>query len=367
MTGGAVPRLSLTSVRYAVAEDLASLAEIEHEADRLLVGHLGASGWPPATAGEERAARGLLLVAGQPAVGFAHLVELGTDGRHWHLDQISVRPMATRRGVGRMLLRAAMGVVLEQGGGELTLTTYTDVPWNGPWYRREGFVVVDEGGPGYQRLSRLRSLERDLGLDDAGERVAMARPLVDLPVPRPAVSVIPLRTRAGRLEVFVQHRALTMDFAPGAVVFPGGRVDAVDEETARRTGVEVARACAVREVAEEAGAVVDPAALVPWDRWVTPLGYPKRFDVRFFALPVEDGAEFEHLTGEATLSEWVSVAALVESAESGRLTLVPPTRTIVDELAALGTLEAVADLRPEVVAVRHDLTPVRPRPGSSGA
>lgn len=368
MTGhGRLRRLSLTSVRYALAGDLDRLADIEGEADRLLLDHLpggrpAAPGWPRPTAGRDRAGRGVLLVAGQPAVGFAHLLEPeGTDLPHWHLDQIAVHPSMGRRGIGRMLLRAAMGVALDAGATEMTLTTYADVPWNAPWYRREGFAVVAEADHGRERLRRQRELERDLGLDGLGTRVAMARPLDDRPTPRAAVSVIPLRSRPHGLEVFVQHRALTMDFAPGAVVFPGGRVDPQDEEMARRRGTDASVECAVREVAEETGAVLDRDALVPWDRWVTPVGYPKRFDVVFFVHAVRDGVEFEHLTGEATHSEWMSVSALVESAELGRLSLVPPTRTIVDELAGLGTLDAVLGLQPQVVPVRHDLATLRPR------
>ncbi|KAB7744605.1 GNAT family N-acetyltransferase [Nostocoides sp. F2B08] len=367
----AVPRLSLTSVRYTVAEDLDRLADIEADADRLLVDHLladqrGARGWPEPTTGRERAGRGVVLAAGQPAVGFAHVLDPGPrEGTSWHLDQIAVRPSMGRRGIGRMLLRAAMGVALDGGATELTLTTYADVSWNGPWYVREGFAVVDETDPGRESLRHHRDREQALGLDVLGARVAMARPLKDDPTPRSAVSVIPLRSRAGVLEVFVQHRALTMDFAPGAVVFPGGRVDPQDEEVARGRGTDVLTECAVREVAEEAGAAIDPDELIPWDRWITPLGYPTRFDVAFFVLPVRDGAEFEHLTGEATHSEWVSVTDLVKSAEVGRLTLVPPTRTIVDELAALRTLEAVRRFRPPVVPVRHDLTDLRPRANAS--
>ena len=45
---------------------------------------------------------------------------------------------------------------------------------------------------------------------------------------RPAVSVIPLRDGPAGPEVFVQHRQPTMDFAAGAVVFPGGRCDPGD-------------------------------------------------------------------------------------------------------------------------------------------
>src|SRR5699024_9371785 len=43
-----------------------------------------------------------------------------------------------------------------------------------------------------------------------------------------AASVIMLRQAGSHLEVYVQHRATTMDFAAGAVVFPGGRTAADD-------------------------------------------------------------------------------------------------------------------------------------------
>lgn len=359
------PRLSLTSVRYATAEDLPLLAGVESAADRAFSGVLEPTTWPAATPGERRAAMpGVLLAVGHPVVGFAQLLDLAAlGGAGWHLEQLAVDPGAARQGVGRMLLRAAMGVALELGESELTLMTFADVAWNAPWYAREGFAPVGrEDRPDvWDRLAAVRAAEGRLGLAGAGRRVAMVRTLSDEPAPRPAVSVIPLRTRAGELEVFVQHRALTMDFAPGAVVFPGGRVDPVDERTAAAEGISVARACAVREVAEEAGAVIEPAELVPWDRWVTPIGYPKRFDVDFFLLPVAHGEDFVHQTDEATRSEWTSLTRLVRATEAGEVTLVPPTRTIVDELSALGTLEAVLDLRPVVAPVRHDLAGPRPR------
>jgi hypothetical protein len=57
----------------------------------------------------------------------------------------------------------------------------------------------------------------------------------------------------------------------------------------------------------------------------------------------------------------VSVPDLVRAVESGRLSMVPPTRTIIDELSALATLDALVALRPQVQPVRHDLTAARPR------
>ncbi len=337
------PRLSVTAVRWADTEDLPRLRLIEDAGDRRFDAVMNTSGWGVSPTGAERAeAGGLLLVMGQPAAGFVHVLEQDAD---WYLDQISVLPGVGRLGIGTSLLRAAMGTVLDRGGQTITLTTFAEVPWNAPWYARHGFVVT---GPAP-------------ALAERGARVSMARPLADEPSPRSAVSVLPLRDGPLGLEVFVQHRAATMDFAAGMVVFPGGRVDPRDT---RRTPRETDLAAAVRELAEETGVTVDPARLLPWDRWVTPLDLPRRFDVRFFVLPVTDGVEadaFAHTTTEATHSRWRRVGELVRAVESGELAMLPPTRSLVDELSALGELSAVTALRPTVRVTRHDIDVRRPR------
>ena len=172
---------------------------------------------------------------------------------------------------------------------------------------------------------------------------------------RPAVSVIMLRDGDEGLEVFVQHRVSTMDFAAGAVVFPGGRVDPVDSEAAN--GIEVADpdihvaawkestiaeadagwrvllAAAVREVAEETGAVLDPSLLRPWANWVTPLGQPKRFDTYFYIVSAEEADAPRHLTTEAHTSEWLPVTSILASEAAGDLMLMRPTFVLLSELA----------------------------------
>lgn len=373
-------RLSVTSVRPATSADLDGLAALETAADVRFSEHFDTSGWAPARSGRERAGQpGQLFVVGEPVLGFAHLVELEHDGhRHAHLEQLSVHPDAGGCGLGTMLLRAMLGTALDRGHDRITLVTFADVPWNAPWYARHGFVEVAGDPPAH-----LQPLLRG-GHLDGQRRIAMCRPLADDPVPRSAVSVIPLRRGPAGLEAFVQHRAATMDFVPGAIVFPGGRVDPQDEAAGARLAMpdrlveehlarlpHVARlgpgflrtllATGVRELAEETGAVVDPQRLVPWDNWVTPLESSRRFDVEFFLLPVE-GDELRHTTTEASHSEWLSLDDVVARTEAGELVLVPPTRTIVDELQTLGSLEAVLALRPTVTPVRHDVTPRRPRP-----
>jgi 8-oxo-dGTP pyrophosphatase MutT (NUDIX family)/GNAT superfamily N-acetyltransferase len=391
-------RLSVTSVRPARPEDLERLQEIEAAADRRFAEHFDVSGWPAAPTGAQRdRERGFVLVVGQPVMGFAHVIELGAESRpHLHLEQLSVHPDSGGHGLGTLLLLAALGVGLDRGHEAITLMTYADIPWNAPWYAKHGFLQLDlEASEEPSRhtvtelLRPLRRTEQQLGLDHHGRRVAMIRPLVEEPAPLPAVSVIPLRDGPRGLEVFVQHRVATMDFAPGAVVFPGGRVDATDAATggtmalpadlatehARRwrhtpyggsdaaaeQRVRTLLATGVRELAEETGVVVAPARLVPWDNWVTPIGYGKRFDVAFFVLPI-DRDTLAHTTTEASGSEWLPINELVSRAEARELALVPPTRTIVDELQQLGSVEAVLALQPVIEPVRHDVTPLRPRP-----
>jgi hypothetical protein len=57
-----------------------------------------------------------------------------------------------------------------RGFDRLSLCTYRDVPWNGPFYRSLGFTEVTDLAP-YER--RLRAKERALGLDVNGVRCVM--------------------------------------------------------------------------------------------------------------------------------------------------------------------------------------------------
>ncbi len=92
-----------------------------------------------------------------------------------HVEQVSVDPAYAHRGLGRELIDTAAAWAARQGYESLTLTTFTDVPWNGPYYARLGFTVVpdDEAGP---ELLALRRHERAVGLD-AWPRQSMRRRL----------------------------------------------------------------------------------------------------------------------------------------------------------------------------------------------
>jgi 8-oxo-dGTP pyrophosphatase MutT (NUDIX family) len=157
--------------------------------------------------------------------------------------------------------------------------------------------------------------------------------------PRPAASIVLLR-RGGKhsqraLEVLLLKRSEEAKFMPSVWVFPGGSLDEADG--AEEAGL---RACAVRELAEEAGIEL-PAGeeLVPFTRWITPEVIATRFDAWFFLAlapahtpPQPDGVE-------TTEARWFEPPAALEAQEAGDLVLSFPTRTQLRWLAEFRTSE----------------------------
>ncbi|KMS72950.1 GCN5 family acetyltransferase [Streptomyces viridochromogenes] len=102
----------------------------------------------------------------------AYLICEPVDGA-LHIEQVSVHPDAARRGLGRALLAHAADHAHEQGLTALTLTTFTEVPWNAPYYARLGFRALAEAEL-TAGLRRIRAHEAELGLD-RWPRVCMRR------------------------------------------------------------------------------------------------------------------------------------------------------------------------------------------------
>jgi 8-oxo-dGTP pyrophosphatase MutT (NUDIX family) len=155
--------------------------------------------------------------------------------------------------------------------------------------------------------------------------------------PRPAASVVLLR-RGGKhsqraLEVLMLKRSEEAKFMPGVWVFPGGSVDEADG--ADEPG---ARACAVRELAEEAG--IELAAeeeLVPFTRWITPELIATRFDAWFFLALAPAHTPPEPDGVETTEARWFEPAAALAAQEAGELVLSFPTLTQLGWLAQFPT------------------------------
>ncbi|WP_194894657.1 GNAT family N-acetyltransferase [Catenulispora pinisilvae] len=164
-------------VRLATAEELAALPALELAADAQLVAYLGGASLPPlpeaAQAVASLAEAAAVLVAGAPPVGFARIDVI--DGNA-HLEQLSVLPSATRRGIGTALVRACCDWAARNGFGAVTLMTFAHVPFNAPFYARLGFQALDDAQLSAP-LAAIRRHEVDLGLDALGPRVAMRRTL----------------------------------------------------------------------------------------------------------------------------------------------------------------------------------------------
>ncbi|GGQ45706.1 GNAT family N-acetyltransferase [Streptomyces mutabilis] len=118
---------------------------------------------------------GLAWVAVDAAdVPIAYLIADRVDGGI-HVEQVSVLPDSARRGVGKSLLDHLADHAQSEQALALTLTTFSEVPWNAPYYSRCGFRVLADSmlTPG---LRKIREREAADGLD-RWPRVCMRRQL----------------------------------------------------------------------------------------------------------------------------------------------------------------------------------------------
>ena len=210
----------------------------------------------------------------------------------------------------------------------------------------------------------------------------------------------------GGVEVYLLRRHLGMDFAGGMYVFPGGGVDARDEDESLRwagpgagewaerlscTG-SLARAlvcAAVRETFEESGVLLagptpdtvvddttgedwerDRRALVDrdlsfaellhrrdlvlradllaaWTHWITPEFEPKRFDTRFFVAALPSGQVTRDVSTESDRVGWMRPHDATASVDDGRMQMLPPTYVTLQDMAALHSPEEALRVAPD--------------------
>jgi 8-oxo-dGTP pyrophosphatase MutT (NUDIX family) len=167
------------------------------------------------------------------------------------------------------------------------------------------------------------------------------------------------------IEVLLLRRSEKAKFMPGVWVFPGGAVDPGDGES--EAGF---RACALRELAEEAGIeLAEDEELVLFSRWITPEVISTRFDAWFFLAlapahtpPQPDGIE-------TTEAGWFHPAAALEAQAAGDLTLAFPTIKQLESLLPYGTSEeaieahrerTIEPILPKVIGDRDDHRVVLP-------
>ena len=114
----------------------------------------------------------VIIVADEAGpVGFA-LVQ--TIENTLYLDQISVDPAHGRKRLGTALLRAVCQKAIDHECTSVTLSTFRDVKWNGPFYRRSGFKEIARRN---MADWMLEIEERQAETLDVSKRCFMQRPV----------------------------------------------------------------------------------------------------------------------------------------------------------------------------------------------
>ncbi len=219
--------------------------------------------------------------------------------------------------------------------------------------------------------------------------------------PVPAATVLMLRQRES-MEVFMVVRHHQIDFASGALVFPGGKADPADfdpklldhlDSPHADPAMRAMQVAAIRESFEECGVLLARAEgqsqLISGERlttlesyqkqlndgaisiteflvreklrlacdqlhhfahWITPPMLPKRFDTHFFLAVAPEDHLAIHDGHENVDSVWIKPADAVTAAREGRRTIIYPTMRNVERLAKFSTPEqALANCREQAV------------------
>jgi GNAT superfamily N-acetyltransferase len=147
-------------IRNAQLSELPSLSELElRAAGRFLgSGHAYAADLPPFETLHlaELAAAGRVWVAADDALIWGFAVG-GYLGGAAYLHEIDVEPALGRQGAGRALVRAVAAWAAGERQPALLLSTFSDVPWNAPFYAKLGFEVV----PAHAYDEAMRRLRED--------------------------------------------------------------------------------------------------------------------------------------------------------------------------------------------------------------
>jgi len=227
-----------------------------------------------------------------------------------------------------------------------------------------------------------------------------------------AATIAVVRDGDDGLEAFLMRRTSSMAFAAGMYVFPGGGVQADDDEDlawvgpspeqwGERFGCEPALArrlvvAAVRETFEETGvllagpdehSVVDDTTgldaarddleakrysfaaflreqglvlradlLGAWAHWITPAFEPRRYDTRFFVAALPKGQRIDSVSLEADHSLWAPLSAVLARVDAGDAAMLPPTAVTCRELAPLAADGVLA------AAAERQISPIEPKP-----
>jgi GNAT superfamily N-acetyltransferase len=160
------------AVRMARADDLPSLPAIERAAATRFhtTPYTALADFPLASTGIDLDHEFVWVVTDGHDRPVAFAIAHHLDGSV-HLHELDVHPDHARQGLGRRLIAAVADWARGCGATALTLTTFQDVAWNGPYYSRLGFRTLDPVALS-PALAAVRQAEADAGLPMAS-RICM--------------------------------------------------------------------------------------------------------------------------------------------------------------------------------------------------
>lgn len=74
-------------------------------------------------------------------IGF---ISLSMQDHNLHIDEISVDMAFQRQGVGKQLLAKCESFARAKCYNSITLITFSDIPWNKPWYIKQGYQLIKD-------------------------------------------------------------------------------------------------------------------------------------------------------------------------------------------------------------------------------
>ncbi len=221
------------------------------------------------------------------------------------------------------------------------------------------------------------------------------------PTPFPSATIILVRNHEDALQVYLLRRHSKSSFMAGNYVFPGGMVDAGDQDQESwfqrvdmdskaldgRFGGDFSQAdalsfgvAAIRETYEEAGVrlwkIPDEemetihrldqqrtqqnldikwlnesaqsekwrlsfSKLYRWAHWITPVVMKRRFTTRFYVAVLPQGQTCSPDNRETTHGLWISPSKALAESRAGKIPLSPPTLMTLHELLKYQTVDAL--------------------------
>lgn len=217
----------------------------------------------------------------------------------------------------------------------------------------------------------------------------------DTPAPTRLSATVLLLRDTTDLEVLMVKRHYQIDFASGALVFPGGKANDEDADPAWSDLSDcdfegdplTARVAAAREAFEESGILLARAAsergvdkplvgadvadslahlrapidkreasflemirennlvlaldtLIHFAHWITPVMMPKRFDTHFYLAPTPPDQLASHDGRETTDTTWINPNEALQQAETGAAKIIFPTRMVLGKLGEADSVDA---------------------------